>query len=59
MPPERVAELLQRGRRGDQSQPGHGIGLAVADELVRLYGGRLQIGRGPLGGAELRIRLPP
>ncbi len=58
MPPERVAELLQRGRRGDQSQPGHGIGLAVADELVRLYGGRLEIGRGSLGGAELRIRLP-
>lgn len=58
MPPERVAELIQRGRRGDQSQPGQGIGLAVVNELIRLYRGRLEIGRSELGGAELRIDLP-
>lgn len=58
IPPARAEALIQRGRRGDQSQPGQGIGLAVADELIRLYGGRLRIGRSELGGADLHIDLP-
>lgn len=50
--------LLQRGERADQRHPGEGIGLAVVDEIVRQYGGTLEIGRSALGGAALRIRLP-
>jgi two-component system sensor histidine kinase PhoQ len=57
--PERAQEALQRGRRMDQSVPGQGIGLSVAAEIVAVYGGRIEIGRSGLGGAEIVIRFPP
>jgi len=56
IPEASVAQVLQRGLRGDQTKPGQGIGLAVADELIRLYGGTLEVGRSDLGGADMRIR---
>lgn len=49
--------LGQRGARGDQSAPGHGIGLAVVREICRAYGGDLSIESSPLGGALVRARL--
>jgi len=53
---EQVGLVLQRGRRADQHRPGHGIGLSVVDEIVRLYEGSVSIGRAwPLGGASIRI----
>jgi two-component system sensor histidine kinase PhoQ len=58
IPEDGAFKLLQRGLRGDQSKPGQGIGLAVADELIRLYGGTLEIGRSGLGGADMMIRFP-
>jgi two-component system sensor histidine kinase PhoQ len=58
IPQDQVSVVLQRGRRADQRHPGHGIGLSVADEIVRLYRGTVAIGRSDLGGAEIRVRLP-
>lgn len=52
--PDQVQRLLQRGQRADQQHPGEGIGLAVVDEIVRQYGGRLSIRRSALGGAAIR-----
>jgi two-component system sensor histidine kinase PhoQ len=54
---EEVETLLQRGKRADESVPGQGIGLAVVRETVELYRGTLDVGRSPLGGAELRVEL--
>jgi two-component system sensor histidine kinase PhoQ len=56
--PERAQEVLQRGRRMDQSVPGQGLGLSVAAEIVAVYDGRIEIGRSGLGGAEIVIRFP-
>jgi len=50
-----VRRLLQRGQRGDQHQPGSGIGLAVVSEIVALYGGSLEITRSQLGGACVQV----
>jgi two-component system sensor histidine kinase PhoQ len=50
--------LLRRGARKDETVPGHGIGLTVAHDIVRLYEGELEIQTSPLGGACLRIRFP-
>ena len=47
--------VLGRGERQDQKQQGQGIGLSVADDIIRLYGGKLEIGRSELGGAEMRV----
>jgi two-component system sensor histidine kinase PhoQ len=50
-------QVLHRGERGDQQLPGQGIGLSVADEIIRIYGGELTIGESELGGAKLSIHL--
>ncbi|KAB7624024.1 hypothetical protein F3N43_07695 [Alkalilimnicola sp. S0819] len=50
--------LRRRGVRGDERVPGQGIGLAVADQIVRAYGAELRIGASDWGGARLSFRLP-
>lgn len=58
-PPDRINELARRGVRGDSSTPGHGIGLAIVQDLVALHGGTVSLGRSDLGGAEVTVVLPP
>jgi two-component system sensor histidine kinase PhoQ len=50
-------QLFERGKRADESVPGHGIGLAVVRETVELYGGSLAVARSDLGGAEIVVEL--
>ena len=58
--PDKVATLLQRGVRGDERVQGHGIGLAIVQDLVRGYRGELEVTRSAeLGGARFEVRLPP
>ena len=60
IPPEQVAVVLQRGVRGDERVHGHGIGLAIVQDIVRSYRGELDVSRSPeLGGARFEVRLPP
>jgi two-component system sensor histidine kinase PhoQ len=59
IPAAKVDELAQRGVRGDTTAPGHGIGLAIVQDLVALHGGRVVFGPAELGGAEVRVELPP
>ena len=56
---EDVAHVLQRGVRGDERVQGHGIGLAIVQDLVRGYRGELQVTRSQeLGGARFEVILP-
>lgn len=50
-----AGHLMERGVRADETTPGHGIGLAVARQVVLAYGGTIEIRRGDLGGAALRL----
>ena len=60
IPPDRIAAVLQRGVRGDERVQGHGIGLAIVQDIVRSYRGELQVSRSAeLGGAKFEIVLPP
>ncbi len=55
-----VAKVLQRGVRGDERVQGHGIGLAIVQDLVRGYRGELTVSRSKeLGGARFEVQLPP
>lgn len=49
---------VQRGKRADPAVPGHGIGLAIVEDIVRAYNAELKFGRSELGGAEIQILLP-
>ena len=58
--PERIAHVLQRGVRGDERVQGHGIGLAIVQDMVRSYRGELEVGGSKeLGGARIEVILPP
>lgn len=50
--------VLQLHVRGDEQVPGHGVGLAVVNDLVASHEGRLALSRSDLGGARLDIVLP-
>lgn len=57
---ENVANILQRGVRGDERVQGHGIGLSIVQDLVKSYRGNLQVLRSQeLGGARFQVNLPP
>ena len=49
--------LLARRVRLDEQVPGHGIGLAVVNDLVASHHGELSISRAELGGAQIDIVL--
>ena len=58
--PDNVEHLLQRGVRGDERVQGHGIGLAIVQDIVRAYRGELKVDRSAeLGGARFIVRIPP
>jgi len=53
--PGMIDTVLQRGKRMDETVPGHGIGLSMAREIIAVYAGALDIGSSSLGGALLRV----
>ena len=53
-----VIARLAPGVRLDETVPGTGLGLAVASDLARLYGGALLLGEAELGGLKAELRLP-
>ncbi len=57
---EQMLERIQeRGARMDEAVEGHGLGLAIARDVVRLYGGTFTPDRSPeLGGFRVRVVLP-
>jgi two-component system, OmpR family, sensor histidine kinase PhoQ len=58
IPADQVQHMLQRGVRGDERVHGHGIGLAIVQNILKAYRGELQVDRSAtLGGTAFRVRL--
>jgi signal transduction histidine kinase len=57
-PAEKAREHLFTAFQGGARKGGVGLGLAIAAELVRGHGGRLELCRSDAEGTEFRIRLP-
>jgi signal transduction histidine kinase len=56
-PPEIAGRALERFVKGNHS-PGHGLGLAFVDAVVRAHGGVVKISDRPEGGAVITVSLP-
>ncbi len=52
------ARLGSRGVRLDEAVPGHGIGLAIARDIVQAYGGGIDFSAAASGGLAVTVRLP-
>ncbi len=50
--------ILQLHVRMDEQVPGHGVGLAVVNDLVASHEGSLQLVASPWGGAQVDVVLP-
>lgn len=46
-------KILERGYRADSSTPGHGIGLAIVQDILAMYHSELNISTSDLGGAKI------
>lgn len=56
---EDTQAILQIHVRADEKVPGHGVGLAVVNDLVASHEGKLELTRSDWGGARVDITLPP
>jgi signal transduction histidine kinase len=55
---EKVAAALTRGGRLDEAGPGHGLGLAIANDLVDATRGQITLLRSDLGGLKVTVAWP-
>jgi signal transduction histidine kinase len=56
---QELQHLAGRGVRIDEQSPGHGLGLAIVQDIVKLYNGSLDFARSEkLGGLCVQVRLP-
>lgn len=58
-PPEHLERLKQRGWRLDERKPGSGLGLDIAQDVLRQYGGELEFGVSDMGGLRVIATLAP
>jgi signal transduction histidine kinase len=56
IPPEDRSKLFDRFHRATDEGNGAGLGLAIADSVVRATGAEWRVGRADLGGAHMEVR---
>jgi signal transduction histidine kinase len=58
IPAEQRGEIFERFRRATDQPGGAGLGLAIADAVVRATNGRWEVGTSPVGGASMAVIWP-
>jgi two-component system, OmpR family, sensor histidine kinase PhoQ len=58
IPSQAQDDIIKRGKRVDTQVEGHGLGLAIASDIIDAYQGEIRLERSHLGGAKFIIQLP-
>ena len=58
IPPEQRGAIFDRFQRATDQPGGAGLGLAIADAVVRATNGRWEVGASPAGGASMAVTWP-
>ncbi len=58
IPQEKIEEVMRRGIRMDEQVSGHGIGLAIVNDICSAYGGKMRFGSSRLGGNRVEVIIP-
>jgi signal transduction histidine kinase len=58
IPEDERSRIFDRFHRASESAAGAGLGLAIADAIVRATNGRWRIGTSPAGGARMSVSWP-
>src|SRR5207248_3209174 len=58
IPPEQRGAIFDRFQRATDQPGGAGLGLAIADAIVRATNGRWEVGASPAGGASMAVTWP-
>lgn len=54
---DQITRIAQRGARLDESIDGHGLGLSIVNDIVKLYAGSISMTESPMGGLRIDIYL--
>ena len=54
---DQIKQISQRGARLDESVDGHGLGLSIVNDIVKLYAGSISMTQSPMGGLRIDIYL--
>ena len=58
IPENQIQQVLQRGIRADENVSGHGIGMAIVNDISTAYGGKVNITKSKLGGCLIEVVFP-
>lgn len=53
-----IERALERGQRIDETDDGNGLGLAITSDIVRAYGGLIDLDRSSMGGLSVTTEWP-
>jgi signal transduction histidine kinase len=61
MTEEQVSRAFERFWRADAARttPGHGLGLALVEQIVKAHKGTVSLDSGPRGGTTVTVKFPP